>query len=227
MEFDLPEPGFCKMQNRIIMNPRWNKVYGKGNVYWEGANDDGKSRGGEPYYCPVGWKRFSVQFKETAYDFDGKYDNWPIAYHGTGFDCHMLIALTGLMCTDNGKGHGPGVYLSPSIKYVGHPRYAKPKYFTIQNAKRAGWGGGQIDEFRKYDKKWIQCAFAVRVKPSAFRKHRQTMGLGNSGKFDNIPKSEIEWVVHGKVGDIVEDDRIIIYGFMIKVSDSEPEWGYN
>eukprot|EP00486_Rosalina_sp_Unknown_P005578 CAMPEP_0201572060 /NCGR_PEP_ID=MMETSP0190_2-20130828/15120_1 /ASSEMBLY_ACC=CAM_ASM_000263 /TAXON_ID=37353 /ORGANISM="Rosalina sp." /LENGTH=51 /DNA_ID=CAMNT_0047997369 /DNA_START=787 /DNA_END=942 /DNA_ORIENTATION=+ len=51
------------------------------------------------------------------------------------------------------------------------------------------------------------------------------MGLGNEGEFDNISKKEIEWVVHGKLGEIIGENKIIITGLMIKVSDREPK-GY-
>eukprot|EP01083_Nonionella_stella_P047936 128367_1 len=219
MEFGLPKAGFVPLKQRVIMNPRWNRAYGRGHTTWTGALSDGKSRGNEPYYCPVGWKRFAVQFSQNAYDFANVYDDWPIAYHGTKFGFGMMIALTGLMC--NGGDHGDGVYLSPSIKYVTHPRYAKPVKFDLNKARRKQWTQDHINEFRKYDGKYIQCAFMCRVKPGAYIKRKETMAYWTdfphkNGVFDNIDINEIEWIVKGKKGEIIETDKILIYGIMIR-----------
>ena len=232
MQFGSPaSSSFKPLKNRIIMNPRYNVVYGygPGSARWSGAKKDDISHGDEPYYCPIGWKKFSIQFIENL-DKD-KYDNWAIAYHGTGFANHMLILLTGLKCSNNGKGWGTGVYLSPSIKYVSHPRYCKPFKLDLKRIKETGWGSKYIDEFKNFDGKWIQCAFQCRVKPGSYNKYGQTMGLRSrgllhNGKFDNIAADEIEWVVHGKLGRIIGEDKILITGLMIKVNDRKPK-GYN
>jgi len=225
MEFGEPVAGFDCLKQRVIMNPQWNRVYGQGHTHWTGPLNDGKSRGGEPYYCPNGWQRFAVQFEETAYDFANVYDQWPIAYHGTKFNVHMMITLSGLKASGGGGGHavhGEGVYLSPSIKYVSHPRYCEPYKMDLSKAQQASWTAQQLDLFSKYNGKWIQCAFACRVKPGCFRKCRQTMQLGNDGTFDNIDKRTIEWIIPGKQGELIGPDKILIYGFMIKASDSKP-----
>ena len=205
------------------MNPQWNREYGPGYTNWDGPLNDGKSRGGEPYYCPKGWKRFAIQFSETAYDFTNVYDNWPIAYHGTKFDFSMMIALSGLKAFPG--AHGTGVYISPSIKYVSHPRYCKPIKLNLSKAKSNSWSQEYINEFSKYDGKWIQCAFMCRIKPGSFIKRRETMGLGENGTFDNIDKKEIEWIVLDEYGKVVGTDRILIYGIMIRASDTE-QTGY-
>eukprot|EP01083_Nonionella_stella_P171629 586610_1 len=223
MEFAEPVAGFHCLQQRVIMNPRWNREYGQNHTYWDGPLNDGKSRGGEPYYCPSEWKRFAVQFDETAYDFGNVYDHWPIAYHGTKFDFSMMITLSGLKAFPG--AHGCAVYLSPSIKYVSHPRYCRPIKLSLGTARQQQWTGDQINEFRKYDGKWIQCAFMCRVKPNAYKKCRETMGLGTGGKFDNIEKNTIEWIVPGHHGEIIGSDKILIYGIMIKVSDVQ-QTGY-
>jgi len=232
MEFREPEEAFKHLQKRVIMNPRWNREYGtgQGQTCWKGALNDGKSRGGEPYFCPSGWKRYAVQFSEVAYDFDNVYDDWPIAYHGTTFDAHMLITLSGLKCSENKPGracHGTGVYLSPSIKYVAHPRYCPPVRLNLSKTKQAEWSAENLKEWRKYHKKWIQCAFACRVKPGSYTKHRETMGLGQQGTFDGVDKREIEWLVPGKPGEIIGSEKILIYGYMIKVSDTRPPDEYD
>ncbi|CAF4487017.1 unnamed protein product, partial [Rotaria magnacalcarata] len=54
---------FAKQQNyrsEIKLNPQFNRTYGPGHTYWIGALNDGRDRGGKPYYCPVGWQRNSL-----------------------------------------------------------------------------------------------------------------------------------------------------------------------
>ena len=68
-----------------------------------------------------------------------------------------------------------------------------------RKAKEADWSDEQINEFKKYDGRYIQCVFMCRVTPGSYRKCRETMGLGIDGKFDNIDKREIEWVVDEKL----------------------------
>ncbi|RNA05745.1 hypothetical protein BpHYR1_025561 [Brachionus plicatilis] len=52
-------------------------------------------RGEYPYYCPNGWLRFSLKVTKSSEEFDSKYSNWPIAYHGTSSLALMNILLTG------------------------------------------------------------------------------------------------------------------------------------
>lgn len=44
------------------LNPKWNKTYGVGvgGTNWNGAINDGRLRGGMPYFCPKGWARFAL-----------------------------------------------------------------------------------------------------------------------------------------------------------------------
>lgn len=196
---------------------------------------DGKSRGKEPYYCPKGWKRIGVQFyTNLKHDFDTVYDNWPIAYHGTKFDFSLMITLSGLRASGGPSHqcvHGEGVYLSPSIKYVAHPRYAQAIKLDLDKPEQREHALKYKDLYNKYNGKWVQLVLTCRVKPGSYRKHRETMGLGtgfmNFGTFDDGKywKSEIEWVVPEKAGNIVGTDRLLIYGYMIKVSNTMPR-GY-
>ena len=36
------------------------RTYGPSDIVWEGSLNDGKSRGGHPYYCPKGWKKYAL-----------------------------------------------------------------------------------------------------------------------------------------------------------------------
>ena len=96
---------------------------------WEGALSDKYGRGGKPYYCPKGWHRISMTRASDREDFDRKYADWPIAYHGTREKCALDIILSGLItgegvCLDNMIRQQGLVYLSPSIIYTAHPRYS-------------------------------------------------------------------------------------------------------
>lgn len=220
LEFGAVDTTFAATQQRVIMNPDWNREYGPGHTHWQGALNDGKSRGGAPYYCPNGWKRFSVQFAETAYDFANVYDNWPIAYHGTKFDFSLMISFSGLKAT--GGNHGNGVYLSPSIEYSAHPRYAKPVKLDLNKSKQS-WTKQQQDLFAKYHGKYVQVVFACRVKPGSYIVGRETMSMTPPVQIDpNFDNSTLEWLVQEPHGNIVGSDRIIIYGIMIRASDSYP-----
>ena len=126
------------------------------------------------------------------------------------------------MCFRGFHGSTAGVVLSPSIKYCSHPRYSKPVKLDLNESRQRAWTSKFIDEFGKYDGKWVQCAFMCRVKPGSYEKFRETIGLGHNGKFDNIDKNEIEWVVNGNQGQIIGPEKILIYGIMIRTRDTEP-----
>ncbi len=112
------------------LKPEWNRSYGKGKgcVFWEGnLNDiDGRQRGGLPYFCPEGWTRFALDACKNE-DFEKKYGNWGIMYHGTRFKSVRSILASGLRGSSGMCFCGPdevAVYVSPSIEYSGCPRYA-------------------------------------------------------------------------------------------------------
>ena len=128
----------------------------------------------------------------------------------------MMITLSGLKAF--GGVHGTAVYVSPSIKYVSHPRYCKPYKMDLSKVQHASWTAQQLDLFSKYNGKWIQCAFVCRIKPGCYHKRHET----TTGCNDNIDKGTIEWIIPGDQGEVIGSEKILIYGFMIKASDSEP-----
>ncbi len=68
-----PIKALSKMQKHraeIKLNPKHNRIYARGHVHWEDQLNDGKDRGGKPYYCPVGWQRSSFYVTEN---FDEKF----------------------------------------------------------------------------------------------------------------------------------------------------------
>ena len=134
----------------------------------------------------------------------------------------MMITLSGLKASPN-MNHGAGVYLSPCIEYCAHPRYAKPIRLDLSKAKQAELSPEQYNEFKKYDGKWVQVAFACRVKPGSYKKGRETMKMTPTVKIHpEYSNDDIEWIVPATSGDIVGPEKILIYGIMIRATDEYP-----
>lgn len=86
---------------------------------WQGRLQDGRTM---DYFCPTGWRRFSLNIGSV--DNISYWDSTTIMYHGTAPENISNIILNGFRA--NKCQHGkPAVYLSPSICYCAHPRYAK------------------------------------------------------------------------------------------------------
>ena len=83
----------------------------------------------EPYYAPIGWRRWAIDLGLNGQQFQHKYGDWPVLYHGTKMAVIHLILANGFRLSKGlcyiSKKEG-AVYLSPSIVYSGHPRYAEP-----------------------------------------------------------------------------------------------------
>jgi hypothetical protein len=203
-----------KIEDRL-MDPRWNK-----NYVWAHSNrDEGQHwatpiiQGGKPYYCPSGWRRFGVKVAEDEKEFDARWGNWYVAYHGTGGENASKILTSGLRVSTNGCFYEvgvPRVYVSPSIEYSAHPRYAIP-WKRTKNGK----------DF------WYQLIFQCRVNPTSvdkvdaetliMKEHKQTVKVDPN--FDN---NELEWIILGQTGDQYITEDIICYGLMMRVSPVDP-----
>jgi len=200
---------------RHAMNPAFNRIYslqgadeaeGFISTYFPGALD----RGGEPYFCPNGWRRYAIDVGMTAKQFECSYGKWHVAYHGTEGHIAMAILLSGLKASGEGcfKETGKGViYLSSSIEYSGHPRYARV------------W---------KVKGKYVQMVLQVRVQGTlVFRKKRGTLpgafpmnvGIDHNYKDNN----ELEWVISWPPGSyMTSNNGILVYGLMLRVTDEHP-----
>ncbi|RNA28863.1 hypothetical protein BpHYR1_028888 [Brachionus plicatilis] len=116
-------------------NPRFNRIYGK--TFLEDNQEPELDQfertyftepliySGYPYYCPNGWRRYSLLIDNFEL-----YEDWPVAYHGTASKNILSIMNEGLRPSENTNDNqcalfGDGYYFSPSIEYCGHPRYAK------------------------------------------------------------------------------------------------------
>eukprot|EP01006_Ploeotia_vitrea_P060520 TRINITY_DN76056_c0_g1_i1.p1 TRINITY_DN76056_c0_g1~~TRINITY_DN76056_c0_g1_i1.p1 ORF type:complete len:271 (+),score=15.60 TRINITY_DN76056_c0_g1_i1:10-822(+) len=114
-DVDISELEFAPGFNRFYVGadaPTRNTS--RNDTHWVGSLENR----GLPYYCPVGWKRFSLKVAE-GFGWEG----CPICYHGTGGHNVAKIAKVGF------KAHylqhkDTFAYFTPSILYAAHPRYA-------------------------------------------------------------------------------------------------------
>mmetsp|Transcript_106719 Transcript_106719/g.299910 ORF Transcript_106719/g.299910 Transcript_106719/m.299910 type:complete len:719 (+) Transcript_106719:64-2220(+) len=195
------------------MNPKWNKTYGRGGTFWSGALQDGRRRGGMPYFCPSGWVRFSLNVCPDA-DFEKTFEDWGYLYHGTKGKFVGAILTSGFraskgLCFCGRDDHA--VYMSPSIEYSGHPRYSRIDY-------------------NPETKHWLQVLLQCRVNPKAVWKVcQETMncekyGLVVDPDFDN---SSMEWLFKPNYIDPATQhrfikDSVVCTGIMVRVTKKHP-----
>jgi hypothetical protein len=200
---------------RHCMNPSYNRIYSQnGTEIAEGfiptSFPVSLNRGGEPYYCPAGWRRYGIDVGMTSSQFEAAYGEWPVAYHGTAGHLAWTILLAGLQASGTGcflkTGEGC-VYLSPSIEYCGHPRYS-----TVWKIKN----------------QYVQMVLQVRVKKQLiFDKKPETL-LNQDSKETVIDSNfkdnkEMEWLIRWPPGKkITSLDGLLVYGLMLRVTDNDP-----
>lgn len=211
-----------KLRYEIKLYPEYNKTYGIDRTYWTGALNDGRDRGDSPYYCPLGWSRYSFYVCEN---FDQKFKGWCICYHGTKFHCGLSILLSGLKpATDT--AHGGGIYTSPSIIYACHPRYSEVKKIEIPESNGFFKNGH-----------YVQFVLQCRVHPRNRKLvGSETLKIGDTVIDPNISNNIIEWVIDTKGKDVIDfndpDASIICTSLLIRVTDSHPglltesDWWY-
>ncbi|CAF4182867.1 unnamed protein product, partial [Adineta steineri] len=99
------------IQTNYYLNPRWNGNYTYINninvkqYFWTTPVD----RGSKPYYCPIGWKRLSINVANDAKEFDRRWGDWPIAYHGTLVENVLNILASGLRVSRSGCFYDDGI----------------------------------------------------------------------------------------------------------------------
>ena len=166
--------------------------------------------GGEPYYCPNGWRRFSLDVGLTGEQFDQKYKDWPVAFHGTSNRAAKDIIMNGFQACNNQAcfidASEKAVFLTPSIKYAGHPRYAK------------------VQVFNRF---YVQIVLQVRVKNTGIMKKPGTVEntFSENDCLDSNFKdnNELEWVfLWKKDRKICAADGIIVYGVMARITETNP-----
>jgi hypothetical protein len=184
-----------------LLFPKGNAEFSIGKTFW----NEPKTRGGFPYFCPVGWKRFSLNITQSKKEFDKKFKDWRVVYHGTSHDVANLILNTGFK-----SNKWQDVYFSPSIEYCSIPRYSKI------------WR-------RKSDGKFIQLVLQCRLNPKSISKiQSETMLKENERKTQidpNFDNGELELVIRPNEGESIvhfEDYKVICTGIMLRVSDNDP-----
>ncbi|RNA22239.1 hypothetical protein BpHYR1_020433 [Brachionus plicatilis] len=175
---------YTSNRNEIIdifkqFNPKFNRIYGKTFLEKEPEIEQFKETAfkkpliysGHPYYCPNGWRRYSLLIDNFKFNKD-----WPVAYHGTASKNLINILHEGLRPSEQKKGKhcavfGDGFYFSPSIEYA-----------EIKKSKTKGF--------------YIQTVLQCRVKPETFKIRRETLLSDKSKQIDpNFKNSELEWLI--------------------------------
>ena len=214
-EFGKPFDRFKPLQQELILNPRWNRVYGPGYIDWKGSLNNEKK---EPYYCPRGWKKFTCRVTDTCEEFDEKYLEWPVAYHGTDFSLAMMISFSRLKAgghayikkASGADCFGTGVYFTPSIEYAAHPLYSQPKKMSSEAEKFAGL--------------WVQVVLNCRLKPGCYSVHRGTIGNLTQQIDPNYDNNKLEWLVHAPHDTYLDESKVIYCGYMIRTSEDDPRY---
>ncbi|CAF3376921.1 unnamed protein product [Rotaria sp. Silwood2] len=195
----------------VTLYPEWNLLYAIGHTYWTGALQDGRDRGNQPYYCPVGWKRYSFYVTKQFYE---KFKGWCICYHGTKFSHGLSILLSGLAPASRAQ-HGEGIYATPSIIYASHPRYAEVKKLASSNEKSFFKNGN-----------YVQFVLQCRVHPKDIKKIAYETLDASTTIDSNIDNNAIEWVIDSKGKPVVDfndpDSTVVCTGLMIRVTDNHP-----
>jgi len=195
------------------MNPKWNKLYKDGHHHWSGGDPcDSVPRGGVPYFCPDGWVRFSLNVCKDD-EFAEKFKDFGYAYHGT-HPRNVGSILTSGFHAKHGCTCAPGqdrVYISPSIEYCAHPRYAKITY-------------------KPKIRKFVQCVLQCRVR----KDHVCTVAQGtlpgahehDDGIDPNFHNNELEWLFapdgQDETGLPIVKNAIVCTGIMLRLTDHHP-----
>ncbi|KAH3755987.1 hypothetical protein Pelo_12240 [Pelomyxa schiedti] len=185
----------------LSRNPTWDREYGPGiRLYWtdwEGPLVDKRYAGGHAYYCPRGWKRFSLNIDE----FDTRFIGWHVAYHSISLPISALILETGFRPVD--AFYDPTcnfISVSPSVVYAAHPSKSKPLALPT---------GG-----------YVQALLMCRVNP-AYLHAIVPDTFGAKMRIDpNYENSELEWQIYPLPGIdsfTILSESIVCYGIMTRV----------
>ena len=205
------------LRGMLTRNARLNRIYSENAV--DRARDfvptfytEPLMHGEEPYHCPSGWRRYSLYIGLTEVEFQQKYDSWPVVYHGTSSTAAADIIVNGFQACNNKacfiEESEKAVFLTPSIKYAGHPRYARVE---------------------KVGKLYVQLVLQVRVNKSRVKNNPGTVEKTFS-KDDCVDSNfkdnnELEWVfLWNKKTKIRADDGIVVYGVMARITETDPQF---
>ncbi|CAF0883087.1 unnamed protein product [Brachionus calyciflorus] len=207
-----------------VLFPKFNRIYGKNDIPKEFGFDLSSfmptqfsklMRGKYPYYCPNGWLRYSLRVAKSSEEFEQKYADWPVAYHGTSSLLLINILKDGFRLVKGIREYTNvlAAYFSPSIEYSGHERYAK--VMKIKNKRN--------QEF------YIQAILQCRLNPDSFIVYNETM-LNEKKKHiqidQNFDNNELEWIItEEKYNQLKKANKevFVIYGIMLRITKESPK----
>ncbi len=180
----------CTKHNRTIMH-----------TYWKGRLASSPER--FPYYVPSTWYRLSLQVDFTQLPDWGP--NWHTLYHGTRSQYVHKIVENGFRVRECQHGF-PALYLSPSIHYSSHPRYARVVV---------------------YNGFFFQFVLEVRVDVRKVQpiKKRETLEVGVKGDIDpNFPNNEdLEFLLRAQEGNFIKPrEGVVVTGVLVRKINFDP-----
>ena len=189
--------------------PECNRVYSsdgsvKEPVFIPMSDFGYVQRGIEKYFTPIGWCRWAINVGLDVSQFEQKYSNWPVAFHGTDKAENVMSIL------QQGFRSGPGFYIKPNEKAV----YVTPSvnYAAVYAAAPHKHGGRNV-----------QFVLQLRVKPNTYFKEFGTR-INRNVQFDkNIDNSELIWVIKSQQNvfcqnenDQQKENGLLLYGIMLR-----------
>jgi hypothetical protein len=171
------------------------------HTYWKGRLPSSPER--FPYYVPSTWFRLSVQVDATRLPDWGP--NWHTLYHGTDPRNIHKIFENGFRVRECQHGF-PALYLSPSIQYSSHPRYAR---VILHNGF------------------YFQFVLEVRVDTRKLQplKKRETLKVGPQGDIDpNFPNNDdLEFLFKAREGNFIKPcEGVVVTGVMVRKVNFDP-----
>jgi len=207
-------PGF----NRIYVrpsHPRANQTMNE--TTWSGSLS---SESALDYFCPSGWRRFALNVNPSQ----AFWKSSSTMYHG--LDPQNVRAIIKHGFAPNQCQHGSkAVYLTPSIRYAAHPRYARVykrngKYFQVVLQVRVA--NSQV-------KHWKEVAQAAKeagsIKISGIVGNgSETMHVENKESIDdNFPDNfSMEFLHLSNKAHVTAADGLLVTGIMVRCLDTDP-----
>lgn len=198
-----------------VKRVRWNKNYNRGyctnscnkhnttvmHTYWTGRLASSPER--FPYYVPSTWYRLSLQVDVTHLPDWGP--NWHTLYHGTRPQYVHKIVENGFRVRECQHGF-PALYLSPSIHYSSHPRYAR---VVLHNGF------------------YFQFVLEVRVDVRKVQpaKRDEVLQVGVKGDIDpNFPDNKnLEFLLRAQEGNFIKPrEGVVVTGIMVRKINFDP-----
>ena len=198
-----------------VSRVRWNRKYNRGycttsctrhnktpqHTYWHGRLPSSPAQ--FPYFVPSNWYRLSLDVSSRSLPDWGP--DWHTLYHGTHPQNIHKILENGFLVRECQHGF-PALYLSPSIVYSSHPRYAR---VIVRE-------GG-----------FFQFVLEVRVDVRKLlpMKKRETLSVGVIGDIDpNFPKNEdLEFLFKAEQGKFLKArEGVVVTGVMVRKMYFDP-----